>query len=344
MGTIPVNMKDNFVKLNNTPNNVNKKLVSVKLNNMENFDVIHDESIYNKPNQSSTSSEVANSTSGVVGNIVTTELKDVFSSTTILGIFETSSTQAKTISSSIPIEKIQDVNISQSNNNTPEQKIEKSEPISQNNASIDSQNKEEIKELVEEKAPTPSNQINNDLKVSRGGSYDKGEIKNEDGYYAMLNANTRPKAYESSRGVTLYANGAICNGTSYNGVKYDTRTEEETGLRYTLIDGKKYYCVATGSAYGKIGDLLEVKTDTGQVFYAIKGDEKGKNDSNSVNISVNGKRESVGHTFGNNQTCVVEMICDGKPRQQIVRQAGSYDVLEQFSGNIISIQNLGSTQ
>ncbi len=184
----------------------------------------------------------------------------------------------------------------------------------------------------------------NDLKLSIGGSYSEEQLIDENGFYAIPKGGTSAKAYESYQGVTRYANGAICQGTTYNGVTYDTRTEEETGLRYTVIDGEKYYCVATGGAYGKVGDLFEVTTDTGQTFKCIKGDEKSNGDSNSKNIIVDGKSVSVAHGFGDGNNCVIEMICDGKPYQKQVRNAGSYDALEQFSGNIESMRLIGSTQ
>lgn len=201
---------------------------------------------------------------------------------------------------------------------------------------------ESIPEVVEE--PEYLGENTNDLKLSVGGSYSKEQLIDENGYYALPEGNTSAKAYENYRGVTKYANGAICQGTTYNGVTYDTRTEEDTGLRYTMIDGEKYYCVATGGAYGKVGDLFEVTTDTGQTFKCIKGDEKSNGDYNSKNINVDGKKVSVAHAFGNSNKCVIEMICDGKPYPQSVRNAGSYNALEQFSGNIESMRLIGSTQ
>lgn len=198
-----------------------------------------------------------------------------------------------------------------------------------------------------QKSNSPKEEVEentNDLKLSYGQNYSSDQMVDENGYYAIPEGKTSAKGYEAYQGVTAYANGAICQGTTYNGVTYDTRTEEDTGLRYTMIDGEKYYCIAMGNAYGNIGDLFEITTDTGQTFKAIKGDAKSEENSNSCNILLDGKLTSAAHTFGSDNSCVVEMICDGNPYQSEVRNMGSYDVLEQFSGNIESIRIIGSTQ
>ena len=193
-------------------------------------------------------------------------------------------------------------------------------------------------------AATTKGTVNNS-KLNIGGSYTSSQIKNKDGYYAVPSGNTSPKAYESYAGITLKGSPerAISHGETYKGVKYDTHTDAATGMRYVNIGGERYYCVATGTAYGNVGDKLEITTSTGKTFKAIKTDTKRTNDSNSKNVIINGKTQSVAHGFGDGRNCVIEMVCDTSCAPSKVRNWGSYDALDQFSGSIVSMRNLGST-
>ena len=87
--------------------------------------------------------------------------------------------------------------------------------------------------------------------------------------------------------------------------------------------------VATGSYYGKVGDILLIELENGNKFYAIKSDAKDDRD-----------------TDANNQICihdnsVIEFIVDMSCINKSIKKLGNVSALEFFKGNIKSIEIVG---
>lgn len=91
-----------------------------------------------------------------------------------------------------------------------------------------------------------------------------------------------------------------------------------------LLKIDNYYCVALGSAYGKVGDKFKITLDTNKSFDVIKADQK-------ADI----------HTIGDNKTSLdgsqIEFIVDKSKLNQDVKKHGNVSVLNIFSGRILSI-------
>ena len=91
-----------------------------------------------------------------------------------------------------------------------------------------------------------------------------------------------------------------------------------------LLKIDNYYCVALGSAYGKVGDKFKIILDTNKSFDVIKADQK-------ADI----------HTIGDNKTSLdgsqIEFIVDKSKLNQDVKKHGNVSVLNIFSGRILSI-------
>lgn len=91
-----------------------------------------------------------------------------------------------------------------------------------------------------------------------------------------------------------------------------------------LLKIDNYYCVALGSAYGKVGDKFKITLNTNKSFDVIKADQK-------ADI----------HTIGDNKTSLdgsqIEFIIDKSKLNQDVKKHGNVSVLNIFSGRILSI-------
>ena len=98
-------------------------------------------------------------------------------------------------------------------------------------------------------------------------------------------------------------------------------TPDENGI----MKISNFYCAALGSAYGKVGDKFKITTDTGNIFYIIKADQK-----------------SDQHTIGDNKTSLdgskVEFIVDKNNLNKEVKKTGNVSVINQFSGKIKNIE------
>lgn len=120
------------------------------------------------------------------------------------------------------------------------------------------------------------------------------------------------------RGSSAYA---VLNSGTYNGVKYETYTDPETGIR--MVDD--CYCAALGSYYGReMGTKYKITLSTGKEFKIILCDQKADR-----------------HTDGNNQYAVrnqdiVEFYVERSQIPSNVR--GSYNDLDQFHGDIVKIE------
>ena len=122
-------------------------------------------------------------------------------------------------------------------------------------------------------------------------------------------------------------------------------TDPETGIRYLLVDGHKYFCSAMGSAYGQtIGDAFHLTLQNGYEFDVIYGEFKNA-------LSENPDPYFFGHPDVNYDgevcTSLIEFIYDKDVAPLSVIMAGTMSKLEQFGGlygdggNIVSIKYLG---
>lgn len=124
-------------------------------------------------------------------------------------------------------------------------------------------------------------------------------------------------------------NSAIAYGLTYKGTKYNTVTDSITKIR--MVD--EYYCVALGSYFstGKykgygIGSKFVIYTSTNKSFKVIWTDQKADKDTDSQNLIMNSDKS------------VVEFVSDKWENvPEKVKNAGSYHVLEQFSGYITRV-------
>lgn len=116
--------------------------------------------------------------------------------------------------------------------------------------------------------------------------------------------------------------------TSKSSIQYKIQqsawTDEEGLRRYD-----DYYMVATGSAYGSVGDILRVKLTNGTVFTAVKGDMKADKDTDEQNkICIHDKS-------------VIEFIVDTQTLNKTAKKLGNVSCLG-FEGPIESIEVVGT--
>lgn len=122
-------------------------------------------------------------------------------------------------------------------------------------------------------------------------------------------------------------------------------TDPETGIRYLLVDGHKYFCAAMGTAYGQtIGDAFHLTLQNGYEFDVIYGEfQKALSETPDPNF--------FGHSDVNYDgeicTSLIEFIYDKDVAPLSVIIAGTMSKLEQFGGlygdggNIVAIRYLG---
>lgn len=112
--------------------------------------------------------------------------------------------------------------------------------------------------------------------------------------------------------------------TSKNSEQYKLQTRaysDKNGLR--KID--KYYLVAMGQYYGKVGDKFKVTLSSGQVFYAMIGDSK----------QFRHTGEGSGMIGADNKD-MFEFIVDYSCLNSLVRKMGNVNVL--LKGKVIKLQ------
>ena len=185
-------------------------------------------------------------------------------------------------------------------------------------------------ENLNDKLKRKNNEINN--KNIEFSQY-KNEKENE-----VNELNKKVKLYEKQTGiidnkVTSKINLNISDFKSW--MPYTAITDKNS-LQYKIIcqatpdeNGimkiSNFYCAALGSAYGKVGDKFKITTDTGNIFYIIKADQK-----------------SDQHTIGDNKTSLdgskVEFIVDKNNLNKEVKKTGNVSVINQFSGKIKNIE------
>lgn len=162
------------------------------------------------------------------------------------------------------------------------------------------------------------------------------EINNKNIEFSQYK-NEKEKLYEKQTGiidnkVTSKINLNISDFKSW--MPY-TAITDRSSLQYELTRKAKadengllkidnYYCVALGSAYGKVGDKFKITLNTNKSFDVIKADQK-------ADI----------HTIGDNKTSLdgsqIEFIIDKSKLNQDVKKHGNVSVLNIFSGRILSI-------
>lgn len=116
---------------------------------------------------------------------------------------------------------------------------------------------------------------------------------------------------------------------------------DDKGLRYFLHNGKKYYCVAMGGAYGiDIGDIWDVTLECGNTFGIILSDYQHPIDmidpndfgeiyerdiyGNAIGVLRNYDKEPVCH--------VLEFVVDMDSLHKSVKMAGTVSALKEFGG------------
>jgi len=104
-------------------------------------------------------------------------------------------------------------------------------------------------------------------------------------YYTSITSKSSLN-YHISRGKTYIKS----DGTK---VKFNTKTDTVTGIRYVSKNNKRYYCVAIGTYYGSVGSTHLVIMDNHVAFNVIITDSKSTKDA-AAKI-VNGKRYSLYH-------------------------------------------------
>lgn len=114
-------------------------------------------------------------------------------------------------------------------------------------------------------------------------------------------------------------------------------TDPVTGIRIFEKDGKRYYCAALASAYGRVaGEAWEVTLDNGTVFNIIWADSKddGKDPDRFGDPCTN----------YNEQPCtnVIEFVIDEQVTPLEVRLYGSMSKYEWCNGKIIKMKHLGN--
>jgi len=123
-------------------------------------------------------------------------------------------------------------------------------------------------------------------------------------------------------------------------------TDVNTGIRYCLIDGKRYFCAAMATAYGiEIGHTYNITLQNGYNFDVIMGDFKHPIDK--VRPDDFGDICPAGNYDGEDAICILEFIVDMAYVPKAVKEAGTMSALETFGGlygnggNIIEIVDTG---
>lgn len=115
------------------------------------------------------------------------------------------------------------------------------------------------------------------------------------------------------------------NSAQGNIVYSDEAWTDDNGLRRY----GDYYCVAMGTYYGTVGDILEITTDKGNVYKVILGDIKANEHTDSEN------------KYSVHNGCMLEFIVEEDKLSSNVRTMGSVDGIEEISGKIVEVRRVG---
>lgn len=109
----------------------------------------------------------------------------------------------------------------------------------------------------------------------------------------------------------------------------DCFTDPQTGIRYYLLDGKKYLCAAMATAYGtEIGRTYSVHLKNGYDFDVIVADFK--HDISAPRADDYG--DITENYDGESAMCIIEFVVDMAFLPRAVKDAGTMSALEQFGG------------
>lgn len=124
----------------------------------------------------------------------------------------------------------------------------------------------------------------------------------------------------------------------------DCFTDPQTGIRYYLLDGKKYLCAAMATAYGtEIGRTYSVHLKNGYDFNVIVADFK--HDISAPRADDYG--DITENYDGESAMCIIEFVVDMAFLPRAVKDAGTMSALEQFGGlygeggDILTINDTG---
>ena len=123
-----------------------------------------------------------------------------------------------------------------------------------------------------------------------------------------------------------------------------TSTETSTGLRFSMIDGERYYHAALATAYGLgIGNAFRVTLDNGYVFKILHAEYK--------HPIKNARADDFGdpdtNYRGEHTTSIIEFVYDRKAApQEVITFGGMFiqpftDGVNNKTGNIVKIEYLG---
>lgn len=96
---------------------------------------------------------------------------------------------------------------------------------------------------------------------------------------------------------------------------------DENGLRRY----GDYYCVAMGTYYGNVGDVLRISTDLGNEYLVILGDIKSDNHTDSE------------HKYTVHNGCMLEFIVDSGKISNSVKVSGSVNGVSGIGGRIVGV-------
>ena len=109
----------------------------------------------------------------------------------------------------------------------------------------------------------------------------------------------------------------------------DCFTDPQTGIRYYLLDGKKFLCAAMATAYGtEIGRTYSVHLKNGYDFDVIVADFK--HDISAPRADDYG--DITENYDGEAAMCIIEFVVDMAFLPRAVKDAGTMSALEQFGG------------
>lgn len=131
---------------------------------------------------------------------------------------------------------------------------------------------------------------------------------------------------------------------------------DELGLRYFLHNGKKYYCVAMGGAYGiDIGDIWDVTLECGTEFGIILSDYQHSIDPPDPNDfgeiyerDIYGNIVDILRNYDGEPVChVLEFVVEIDKLNPYILGAGTVSAVKEFGGlygdggNIVDISYIG---
>lgn len=141
----------------------------------------------------------------------------------------------------------------------------------------------------------------------------------------LPNVSGKCKTYAYYKAVTVKSSPAyaVLNSGTYKGKKYNTYTDEKTGIR--MVDD--CYCAALGTFYGtEKGTKYKITLSTGRSFKIILCDTKSN------------RHTDKNHQYARRNKDIVEFYVERGKIPKNVR--GNYNALDQFKGSITKIEKI----